>query len=48
MMRSAVELGHQLTVRGAGGFEVFVPFRKLAAEVENLLVSYSPKKLGFF
>jgi hypothetical protein len=37
MMRSAVELGHQLTVRGAGGLEVFVPFRKCAAEVENLL-----------
>ncbi|MFD3742746.1 hypothetical protein [Streptomyces sp. NPDC058629] len=37
MMRSAVELSHQFTVRGAGGFEVLVPFRKLAAEVKNLL-----------
>uniref|UniRef100_UPI0037DC87B0 hypothetical protein n=1 Tax=Streptomyces tubercidicus TaxID=47759 RepID=UPI0037DC87B0 len=37
MMRSAVDLGHQLTVRGAGGFEVLVPFREFAAEVENLL-----------
>lgn len=37
MTRSAVELGHQLTVCGAGGFEAFVPFREFAAEVENLL-----------
>ncbi|MEV0376052.1 hypothetical protein AB0I10_41215 [Streptomyces sp. NPDC050636] len=37
MTRSAVELGHQLTVRGAGRFEVLIPFRQFAAEVENLL-----------
>jgi hypothetical protein len=37
MTRSAVELGHQLAVGGAGGFEVLVLFRKFAAEVENLL-----------
>ncbi|MET7608067.1 hypothetical protein [Streptomyces avermitilis] len=37
MTRSAVELGHQLTVCGAGGFDVLVPFSEFAAKVENLL-----------
>ncbi|MGX1274944.1 hypothetical protein [Streptomyces phaeoluteigriseus] len=37
MTRSAVELSHQLTVGGAGGFEVLVPFREFAAKIENLL-----------
>ncbi|MFF3127384.1 hypothetical protein ACFVRD_34960 [Streptomyces sp. NPDC057908] len=38
MTQSAVELGHQLTVRRAGRFEVLVPFREFATEVENLLL----------
>ncbi|MFI5775423.1 hypothetical protein ACIA74_45055 [Streptomyces sp. NPDC051658] len=37
MTWSAVELGHQFTVRGADGFAVLAPFREFAAEVEDLL-----------
>ncbi|MGA4946953.1 hypothetical protein [Streptomyces cinereoruber] len=37
MTCSAVELGHQLAVGGAGGFEAFVPFDEFAAQIEDPL-----------
>ncbi|GAA2326286.1 hypothetical protein OKJ48_29255 [Streptomyces kunmingensis] len=36
--RSAVDLGHRLAVRSAGGFKGLVPFGEFAAQIESLLL----------